>query len=438
MAFPFRSLVIRTCLALSAAALLGGSAIASDVELKQDRARTPDSSIDAVPLGRDIGPAVDPGLPGLTGISLYEGDRIASRGGYAPDMHGKQGASSAENPREARRLGATFLKGIQKKGGGWGAGTWGNADDGAPADVATSAMVILALHRDADGTDIHGDAIAKGVRYVLKAIDESPRDSARVNTPESTQPQYKLGKLVDTHMAAMMLTELAGTLDDETNRGMDKGLGQVIAKVQIAQRADGSFDGDGWAPVLSNSIAATSLMRAREQGVDVSDEVLDKSEKYQAAQVSEDGSFDTSTGAGVELYSVASTLRTNSLAKKRKDSDNAPAATRATEASVGRVAADADGRLMAGFGSVGGEEMLGYMMISDTLAEEDTKAFAKWDGKVGDYLVGIQNADGSWVGHHCITSTTFTTAAAVMTLGSGDWAKRQAARVTGGKDESKG
>ena len=151
-----------------------------------------------------------------------------------------------------------------------------------------------------------------------------------------------------------------------------------------------------------------------------------------------DGSFDTSTGAGVELYSVASTLRTNSMAKKRKGSANQAAAERATDASVSRVAADASG-LMQGFGSVGGEEMLGYMMISDTLAEEDDhKAFTAWDGKVGEYLVGIQNANGSWVGHHCITSTTFTTAAAVMTLGSGDWAKRQASLVTGGKDRSKG
>ena len=430
MGFPFRTLVLRTCLALSAAALLGGSAIAGSAPEKRDRARVEMTNIDH-------------SLPAMDGISLYESDAvasrgvIASRGGFAPDQHAAQGTSGAATTREARRLGASFLKAIQKKDGGWGAGSWGQADDGAPSDVATAAIVILALHRDADGTDIHSEAIASGVQYVLEAIDAAPRDSARVATPESTQPQYKLGKLVDTHMAAMMLTELAGKLDADTNRSMDKGLGQVIAKVQLAQREDGSFDGDGWAPVLSNSIAATSLMRARDQGVAIDMEVLDKSEKYQAAQVSGEGSFDTSTGAGVELYSVASTLRTNSMAKKRRGSANQAAAERASDASVSRVAADASG-LMTGFGSIGGEEMLGYMMISDTLAEEDDKeAFGTWDDKVGAYLVGIQNADGSWVGHHCITSTTFTTAAAVMTLGSGDWAKRQAALVTGSKD-SKG
>ncbi len=423
MGFPFRTLVLRTCLALSAAALLGGSAVAGSGADPRDHATITQTHIDR---------------SAFDGMSLYESDAVAVRGEYAPEQTATNGATAATNGVQARRLGATYLKTIQKKDGGWGAGTWGNADDGAPSDVATAAIVILALHRDADGTDIHSEAINKGVRYVLKAIDDAPRDSARVSTPESTQPQYKLGKLVDTHMAAMMLTELAGKLDADTNRSMDKGLGQVIAKVQLAQREDGSFDGDGWAPVLSNSIAATSLMRARDQGVAIDMKVLEKSEAYQAGQVSGDGTFDTSTGAGVELYSVASTLRTNSMAKKREGSVNQAAAERASDASVSRVAADATG-LMTGFGSIGGEEMLGYMMISDTLAEEDDqKAFSTWDDKVGAYLVGIQNANGSWAGHHCITSTTFTTAAAVMTLGSGDWAKRQAALVTDGEGPKKG
>lgn len=122
--------------------------------------------------------------------------------------------------------------------------------------------------------------------------------------------------------------------------------------------------------------------------------------------------------------------------KDRAKGESKVAAEQASAASMGRVSRDADA-LMAGFGSVGGEEMLGYMMISDTLVEEDGAHFARWDGKVGAYLSGIQNADGSWVGHHCITSRTFTTAAAVMTLGAGDWAKRQAARVTG-KASNKG
>jgi len=406
----FRTLVLRSALALIAAAALGGTALAASDAPTQTRVSARSVGVDRVDLGD---------------VSIgYEDGLLASR--YAREQPAAvTGGGDPAKAGESRSKGASFLKTIQNKDGGWGAGDWGQANDAAASDVATASMVLLALHRDANGSDVHQAAIVKGVQYVLGAIASAPRDSAKVTTPEGTQPQRKLGALVDTHMAAMMLSEVIGTLDDETNLAMDKGFGQVIAKVQLAQRADGSFDGDGWAPVLSNSIAATSLMRAEDKGLAVDARVLDRSEKYQAAQVSEDGTVDTSTGAGVDLYAVAGSLRTNSMAGKRDKSGNKAASATATRAATGRVAADSD-RLMAGFGSIGGEEMLGYMMISDSLAEEGGEQWTTWENKVGAYLVGIQNNDGSWVGHHCITSRTFTTAAAVMALGSGDWADRQA------------
>jgi len=77
------------------------------------------------------------------------------------------------------------------------------------------------------------------------------------------------------------------------------------------------------------------------------------------------------------------------------------------------------GALIRGFGSVGGEEMLSYMMISDTLAEDGGDDWNAWQERIGRHLSASQNADGSWSGHHCITSTPFVTAAAVMTLGAG-------------------
>ena len=269
----FRTLVVRSCLALTAAALLGGTAIAGGAASRAEPTVRMDRRYDdRVAMEVDLG-----------------GPAVATPG------------TSTASARDARRKGADFLVTIQKADGGWGAGTWGQADDSAPSDVATSAMVVLALHRDSDGTELHRAAIEKGVRYVLAAIESAPRDSARVTTPEGTQPQRKLGLLVDTHMAALMLTEMGGHLSKELDVAMDRGLGQVIAKVQLAQRADGSFDGDGWAPVLSNSIAATSLMRAKDQGVAVDESILKKSGDYQAAQVGTGGSVDTSTGAGVDL-----------------------------------------------------------------------------------------------------------------------------------------
>jgi hypothetical protein len=339
----------------------------------------------------------------------------------------------------SRLKGAEWLVSIQKADGGWGAGDWSQDSTQAPADVATTSIVVLALIRDAAGSDRHHDAIVKGVQYVTGVVEVSPQDGARLKVPEGTQPQYKLGQLVDTHMAAMMLGEVAGTMDAQTNRMVSQAHGKVIRKVQIAQNEDGSFDKDGWAPVLSTSIAASSLDRAIELGVEVDDEVMERNDRYQAAQVDSSGNFDTSAGAGVDLYAAATTLRGNAQAKRRapRDSSRARDAEEAQAAAQTRITGDATGRLFSGFGSIGGEEMLSYMMISDTLADEGGEEWTDWEPKVGAYLVGTQNSDGSWAGHHCITSRTFTTAAAMMTLGAGNAAQVRAARVTDGQPAKK-
>jgi hypothetical protein len=180
-------------------------------------------------------------------------------------------------------------------------------------------------------------------------------------------------------------------------------------------------------------MAASSLLRAQELGEKVDAVVLKKSADYQAAQVNTaSGGFATDAAAGVELYSVATALKGNNENKRQRElkPEERVRAEEAEKAAVARVAADADGRLVSGFGSMGGEEMLSYTMISDSLAEAGGSGWKDWEKKIGSHLTAIQNADGSWSGSHCITSTTFVTAAALMTLGSGDAQQVKLARVT--------
>lgn len=333
----------------------------------------------------------------------------------------------------ARRKGVAWVLEHQNEDGGWSSGAHGSDGSQAPSDVATTAFSVLALTRDGGGAVTHGDAVRKGVGFVLAAVEAAP-SGPRLRTPQGTQIQGKLGPNVDTHLAALMLGEVAGSFDPETNARVDRALDVVVAKVQQAQNADGSFDANGWAPVLSSSIAAQGLYAASKLGKDVDDGVLAKSDEYQAKMVdTRTGGVDASAGAGVELYAVATSLRTNSQTAKREGKAAAEAsevarAQEVQQAATARVTGDSSGRLMAGFGSIGGEEMLSYMMISDTLAEEGGEAWTDWEKKVGSYLSSIQNQDGSWVGHHCITSRAFTTAGAVMTLAAGDHARRVAAR----------
>ena len=60
------------------------------------------------------------------------------------------------------------------------------------------------------------------------------------------------------------------------------------------------------------------------------------------------------------------------------------------------------------------------MNIGESLAAGGGEEWQRWNRSINDNLERVQNQDGSWTGHHCITGRTFCTSAAllVLTLGS--------------------
>ena len=75
-----------------------------------------------------------------------------------------------------------------------------------------------------------------------------------------------------------------------------------------------------------------------------------------------------------------------------------------------------DERFVAGFGNNGGEEILSYMLMSESLAKKGGKEWDDWRARMNTNLTRVQNGDGSWTGHHCITGRTFVTSAALLVL----------------------
>ena len=73
-------------------------------------------------------------------------------------------------------------------------------------------------------------------------------------------------------------------------------------------------------------------------------------------------------------------------------------------------------QFIAGFGNNGGEEFLSYMNISENLFAQGGQEWESWNKSIGGVIGKVQNADGSWSGHHCITGRTFCTSAALLTL----------------------
>jgi hypothetical protein len=75
-----------------------------------------------------------------------------------------------------------------------------------------------------------------------------------------------------------------------------------------------------------------------------------------------------------------------------------------------------DESVMAGFGNNGGEEYLSYMMTAESMVITRDAEYDAWFQNMSRRLGKIQERNGSWSGHHCITSPVFCTAAVIMTL----------------------
>ena len=206
------------------------------------------------------------------------------------------------------------------------------------------------------------------------------------------------------------------------------------------------MQGAGWAGVLQSSFATNALETAKDKGMDVDEKKLTRAKEYQKSN------FDVTTNnaatedaAGVVLYSVSGSGRASAKeARKAKDviekakQENkldkaAPVsidnlkkagmseseALRYGSAYKINVAANEQAQqdnVMSGFGSNGGEEFLSYLQTGEGLIMSKDQSWKSWYDNISGRLVRIQNNDGSWNGHHCITSPVFCTATSLLIL----------------------
>ncbi len=72
--------------------------------------------------------------------------------------------------------------------------------------------------------------------------------------------------------------------------------------------------------------------------------------------------------------------------------------------------------VMDGFGSNGGEEFLSYLQTGESMIIGKDNSWQQWYDNISGRMLKIQNNDGSWNGHHCITSPVFCTATSLLIL----------------------
>jgi hypothetical protein len=384
-----------------------------------------------------------------------------------PEEAAAEGLVLAVEPKplsEAVRKGLEWLRNNQHENGGWSQGEEASgmrsstrkAGKGLssaqqtsttthdPANVADTCVAALALLRSGS-TPSSGDystEILGGVDYVCASVEASDDKSLYVTDVRGTRVQSKIGTYVDTFLTSMLLTEVRDDMpDDEGAQRVGACLRKVLDKIEMNQAKNGGFDSQGWAPVLSQGLASKALNRASMLGFKVKEEVLASNDGVYAGPGDTLPSGSGST-AGVMLYGSSAKLgaqqdAVNNGYRRERDlreelegtEDEKKVALieneldriatgrktqRATqEAVIGRLG---NKEFVAGFGNNGGEEFLSYMNISESLVVRGDDTWREWDEEISANVSRVQNKDGSWTGHHCITGRTFCTSTALLTL----------------------
>ncbi len=342
----------------------------------------------------------------------------------------------------------------QHNSGGWGAGSHSKQNVMDPhavqADPATTSMVGMALLRNGNtlNSGPYSTQLSKSVEFILSQVEESKPNSLNITDLTGTQIQTKLGQNIDVVLASQFLTNLKEKLPKQHKliHRIDEALNVCVAKIQRGQMADGSTQGAGWAGVLQSSLASNALEAAEYAGADVDEEKLDLARQYQKDNFdAKTGNVKTDKGAGIVLYSVSGSARSSAkearkvreqLASKGKLEEMEPnqeltvddlrdigltedeALKAATAYNVYQNAKQTAQRadVMSGFGNNGGEESLSFLQTGEGLVIADDDSWKNWYDDISGKMIRIQNEDGSWNGHHCITSPVFCTATCLLIL----------------------
>jgi len=350
------------------------------------------------------------------------------------------------------RDGLSWLAKAQLVNGGYGAGSHTRQDvkdpHAVPADPATSAMVAMSFLRSGNTlkTGLYAENLSKTIAYLLETIENTSNESPYITTVRGTQIQRKLGENIDAVLTAQFLSNLM----DRNLEGIDKKrvarcLDICISKIEKGTDSSGKQTGPGWAGVLQSGLANSALESAQAIGATVDEDVLERSRKYQKGNYNEDsGAVKTDDGAGVMLYVVSGSVRASAkearkaketIAKANKDGilDNEAvtaqnlqkaglseseaidyAASYNVYNSAKNVAQQED--VLNGFGNNGGEEFLSFLQTGESLVVNKDDGWKKWYDDMSGRILKIQNTDGSWNGHHCITSPVFCTATSILLL----------------------
>ena len=275
-------------------------------------------------------------------------------------------------------------------------------DIGARPNVGCTAITGLALLADGS-TPQHGlqkKHLNRIVEYLVGRVERMT--SGNISPGMGSQLQSDLGIHAHSFFALLFLGQVAGEVKHPKRvREAIKKLTDAVVKAQLPS---GDWGQEAWAPILGTVMGWESLRSANFAGFTVGGSP-DKTAQHLIQQmkrrsVDPDNWMHTlyknATGLRV-LYAMG--LEEEEVAKKALDQvmtflkrDN------------------------TAFNQAGGEDYLAFHLVTEAMLQKEDKDWDVWFPMVRDKVIRVQNKDGSWTGHHCITSRTFCTAAACLVL----------------------
>lgn len=359
-----------------------------------------------------------------------------------------------ESTKSSVKSALKWLAAAQNSDGGWGAGSHYNQQQFDPhavkSDPASTAISCMAIMRSGSSftQGEFQNQLQKGLNYLLAKVETANENSANITDQQNTQPQMKLGANIDVVLTSQFLTNALDHAknDQQLYSRIKKAAAKCVRMIENNQQADGSQRGAGWAGVLQSSLANNALESAKEKGIAVNTKKLEESRNYQKQNYdAKTGNAKTERAAGVMLYSVSGSVRASAPEAKIAQEKIADAKRKGTLKADEQVSVETLRKsgmsendamkyatayeinqsakqkaqqqdVMQGFGNNGGEEFLSYLQTGESLIIARDNDWKNWYNNVSGKLISTQNNNGSWNGHHCITSPVFCTATCLLIL----------------------
>jgi len=266
------------------------------------------------------------------------------------------------------------------------AGSWGGGSGSRPGVVALCTLAFLA-HGEDPNTGPYAQKISKGITFLLEKQKESSEG-------------YMGPQMYDHGFATLALAECYGMVDDKR---LAPALKKAVALILKAQKANPRH---GWrydpatqrADTTVSGCQLVALLAARNAGIPVPDEAIDKGLAYMRSCRSSNGSYGYTSKTRGRLTLTAIGSLCYSLAKK-KDEAGFKKSTEYLKKNINTQ----DSSYPFYF----------KYYMSQALFQADEELWKAWNKDNIRLLSVTQLPDGSWAGNH---GNPYSTAGALLSL----------------------